>query len=289
NKGFYLQSSFQHCASGVANVAIDTEDIAASEGFITRAQRVFAEKLDGKVPEHFPLFVERYFHLYPLDELIGWEWGDLFGIVYQWWQFIQRHDLDRAKIKVFNPNLDEHGWLSGHTAVVVLQRDMPFLVDSIRMEFNRRNIAIHAVKSTLLSIQRDEAHQLLALEDATRKPAREGFANEALIFLEINRHADDADLESITDSLHDVLREVEVAVDSYAALMEQANACIDNLERAHKSSDKEEVERSQEFLAWMVDGHYTFLGYREYDMVQRDGRSLLCENAERRMGTLRLS
>src|SRR5690606_40698454 len=32
-----------------------------------------------------------------------------------------------------------------------------------------------------------------------------------------------------------------------------------------------------------------FLGYREYDMVQRDGRSLLCENAERRMGTLRLS
>ncbi|MCW8194134.1 NAD-glutamate dehydrogenase [Proteobacteria bacterium 005FR1] len=241
-----------------------------------------------KVPEHFPRFVEQYFHLYPLEELVGWQWSDVFGCVYQWWRFIQKHELSRPKVKVFNPNLEEHGWISGHTVVVVLQRDMPFLVDSIRMEINRRNIAIHTVKSTLLSIARDENDQLKAINGSQR--TEEGdFHKEALLFLEINLHTDEGELEEIAEGLEGVLREVETAVDAYPVLMDQARESIANLKRGREQSGPEEVERSQEFLAWMIDGYYTFLGYREYDIVMRDGMEVLVENLQQRKGTLTLS
>lgn len=267
---------------------IDTEEIVDSEGFVAQAQRIFAEKLDGRVPEYFPRFVEQYFHLYPREELIGRQWSDIFGCVYQWWQFIQKHDPRQAKVKVFNPNLEEHGWLSGHTAVVILQRDMPFLVDSIRMEINRRNIAIHTVNSTILSIHRDGRHQLLAL-NGDQKVEDKYFGKEALLFLEINLHTDERELSDIAEALESVLKEVETAVDAYPHLMDHANEAIDNLNRGEEHSGASEVQRSQEFLTWMIDGHYTFLGYREYDLVVRNGQQVLVENVGRRKGTSALS
>lgn len=269
-------------------MVIDTEEITDSQDFVARAQRVFAEKLDGQVPEFFPRFVEQYFHLYPLEELVGWQWSDVFGSVYQWWQFIQVHKLQRPKVRVFNPNLEEHGWLSDHTVVAVLQRDMPFLVDSIRMEINRRNIAIHTVKSTILSIRRDEEHRLTAL-NGDQKLEDQDYSKEALLFFEINLHTDEDELGEIAEALQSVLREVEKAVDSYPALMDQAREAIANLQRSRESSTAEEVQRSQEFLEWMIDGHYTFLGYREYDFTERDGRQVLVENTARRQGTVALS
>jgi glutamate dehydrogenase len=268
-------------------MAIDTEEIIDSEKFVAQAQGIFSQRLGGKVPDDFPRFVEQYFHLYPLEELVGREWGDVFGCVHQWWQFIQKHDLRRPKIKVFNPNMEEHGWLSGHTVVVILQRDMPFLVDSIRMEINRRNIAIHTVKSTILSIRRNADHRLIAMDGT--KASGKGFSKEALLFLEINLNTDERELSEITQALGSVLEEVETAVDTYPVLMGQVKQTIDNLNRAGKHSEEKEVRRSQEFLTWMVDGYYTFLGYREYDIEQRNGRKVLVENIDQRKGTTALA
>lgn len=269
-------------------MTIDTEQVVDSENFVALAQKIFAEKLGGEVPEYFPHFVEQYFHLYPLEELIGRQWSDIFGCVYQWWQFIQKHELSQSKVKVFSPSLEEHGWLSGHAAVVILQRDMPFLVDSVRMELNRRNIAIHTVNSTILSVHRDAKHRLLALNDDQRWED-EDFAKEALLFLEINLHTDERQLSDIARGLESVLKEVETAVDAYPELMDQARQAIDNLSRVQQPSGANEVQRSQEFLAWMIGGHYTFLGYREYDLATRDGQEILIENVDRRKGSSGLS
>ena len=40
----------------------------------------------------------------------------------------------------FNPDFEEHGCQSTHTIVEVLHKDVPVLVDSIRMELNRREM-----------------------------------------------------------------------------------------------------------------------------------------------------
>ena len=44
---------------------------------------------------------------------------------------------------MFNPTAPDHGFESRHTIVQIVNDDMPFLVDSITNEFNRREIAAH--------------------------------------------------------------------------------------------------------------------------------------------------
>ena len=40
-------------------------------------------------------------------------------------------------MRVYNPQFEEHGWQSTHTAVEIVTDDMPFLIDSVSMELNR--------------------------------------------------------------------------------------------------------------------------------------------------------
>jgi len=58
------------------------------------------------------------------------------------------------RVEVFNPSIESHGWECGRTVILVHQRDMAFLVDSIRMELNRREIPIHVIKSTVMHVLR---------------------------------------------------------------------------------------------------------------------------------------
>ena len=40
------------------------------------------------------------------------------------------------KVRVYNPEFEQHGWRTGHTVVEVVTDDMPFLVDSTTMELS---------------------------------------------------------------------------------------------------------------------------------------------------------
>ncbi|GAB1263203.1 NAD-glutamate dehydrogenase [Aurantivibrio infirmus] len=266
----------------------NTVDVSSTEDLLAQSSAYFAEKLQNKVPPHFPRFVEQFFHQYPVDELYGKRWDDIFACVYGLWQFIQDHQVNQAKINVFNPNVEEHGWVSSHTVVAILQEDMPFLVDSIRMEFNRRNIAIHTIKSTLLSVNRDAKNQLVELGKNTRANEKD-FSKESLIFFEIDLHTAKDEIVELSRSLQAILDEVKAAVAAYRPLMSRAEDCIKNLEFAQKKAKTSRVSRSQEFIRWMIDGHFTFLGYSEFDVTSKDGVKLLIENSKVRLGVCALS
>ncbi|MFX8786199.1 hypothetical protein ABTM90_20465, partial [Acinetobacter baumannii] len=71
---------------------------------------------------------------------------------------------------VYNPRLAEHGWASTHTVVEIVNDDMPFLVDSITAELNRRDISVHLVVHPVLRVARDQAGALAGLaEDGQRE------------------------------------------------------------------------------------------------------------------------
>ena len=50
-----------------------------------------------------------------------------------------------ARVRVYNPTFEQHGWQSPHTAIEIVSDDMPFLVDSVSMELSRRELGIHVL------------------------------------------------------------------------------------------------------------------------------------------------
>ena len=53
--------------------------------------------------------------------------------------------------------------------------------------------------------------------------------------------------------------------------------------------DADERAEARDLLEWMHDGHFTFLGYREYDMLTEDGEDVLRPVAGSGLGILRAS
>ena len=49
-----------------------------------------------------------------------------------------------ALVRVFNPTLREHGFVSPHTIIDVVNDDMPFLVDSISLALDRKSTRLNS-------------------------------------------------------------------------------------------------------------------------------------------------
>ena len=80
---------------------------------------------------------------------------DLYGTLLSHWQFAQRREPGKPKIRVLNPVAGEHGWSSRHTVIEIVNDDMPFLVDSVSMEVNRQGLTLHLIVHPIFAVERD--------------------------------------------------------------------------------------------------------------------------------------
>jgi glutamate dehydrogenase len=255
-------------------------------------RRFASDKLAAEELSGFMNFTESYFARFPLEDIVGRHLADIFGCVYQWWRYLQKFENTQPKVTLINPKLDVDGWVCPHTVLVVLQKDMPFLVDSIRIEINRRNIAIHTIKSTLLCVERDAKHQLVALLGSadtetpdTKKPdTKKTISKEAFVYLEINLLTEAEELKNIAECLQSVLAELAVVVQDYHPMLKAVADAEKNIHKVKDSVAVANMSESQEFLAWLSDNNFTFMGYSEYDFGEKNGKRYLLENTQKRLG-----
>ncbi len=71
----------------------------------------------------------------------------------------------RALVRVFNPTLREHGYISPHTVIEMVNDDMPFLVDSIGLALTQRALTLHFLAHPIFAVARDSGGSLRAIEE----------------------------------------------------------------------------------------------------------------------------
>ena len=241
-------------------------------------QKLLKARVDADESQALFDFASVYLSFFPIDAWIGRELSDLHGFLHGLWYFIQKGVRTRPRIAVFNPNIEEHGWMCGRTVITVLQRDMPFLVDSIRLELNRRDVPIHVVQSTVMGMRRARGGQLQEVVPAHELNGDRRKA-EALIYIEINLHAEEQ-LVGLRRSLEKLFKDIDNVVKDYEPVVDKLDQVRGNLE-AHRAVATESIS----FLDWLKDSHFTFLGYREYDLVAKGRKKLgLQERVEERLG-----
>lgn len=224
-------------------------------------------------------FASQYLSFFPLDGWVGRQISDLHGFLYGLQLFLNGDVQKSPKVRVFNPNLDEHGWMCGRTVITVLQRDMPFLVDSIRLELNRRELPMHIVQSTVINVERDAKGNCKKVIANSKNVQSAQGSKEALIYIETNLHASDGELSALTKSIQAVLKDVDNVVEDYHPIVKQLEKI-----QAHVFAARDDAGESYEFLEWLGQSHYTFLGFRDYDLVKKGRKKGLVENLEARLG-----
>lgn len=220
-------------------------------------------------------FLRHYYDQTDAEDLLRREVDDLYGAVMAHWQTAQKFvPGSAARIRVYNPNLEEHGWHSDHTVVEIVNDDMPFLVDSVTMEINRQGLALHSAIHPVFRVWRDARGGIERIAPGGAGEAGDNSRLESFIHFEIDRSGEAARLEALRSGIAQVLGDVRAAVEDWPSMCDITQATISALAQAPDAASPESAE-ARAFLDWMMDDHFTFLGQRDYQLVSQDGRYFL--------------
>jgi len=238
---------------------------ASKADFQHQLQAALAQHVSEQALSQVALFAEQYFGITALEELTQRRLSDLVGCTLSAWRLLERFDSSKPQVRVFNPDYEKHGWQSTHTAVEVLHPDVPFLVDSVRMELNRRGYSIHTLQNSVLSVRRDAKGELVeVLPKGTTGP---DVAQESLIFLEIDRSANATDMRTLEAAILEVLEEVRITVADFQPMRAKVGELLDWLSKAKLNVEAAELAEIKVFLQWLLDNRFTFLGYEEFTVA----------------------
>ncbi|WP_371098698.1 NAD-glutamate dehydrogenase [Streptomyces sanglieri] len=232
-------------------------------------------------------YLQRYYlHTAP-EDIAGRDPVDVFGAASSHYRLAETRPQGTANVRVHTPTVEENGWTCSHTVVEVVTDDMPFLVDSVTNELSRQGRGIHVVIHPQVVVRRDVTGKLIEVLAegngiATGPQGRKGAEDkknelphdalvESWIHVEIDRETDRADLQQITADLLRVLSDVRETVEDWDKMRDAALRIADDLpgEPLDDLAD-EEINEARELLRWLAADHFTFLGYREYELKDTD-------------------
>ncbi len=257
------------------------------EAIIEKIVAYASKQLSEKEFSLISKFIRLYYVNMSFEDIRDRSIPDLYGAALSHWNLLFHRKPKELKINVFNPQFEQHGWKSTHTIIQVVSEDMPFLVDSIRMEINRLGLTTHLmINIGALKVSRNKKHEAGDIFAYRAQNGRES-SIEAPIYMEIDRQTDATALADIQRNIRRVLRDVRASVEDWAHMQARVKESITELDPSKMVQDASEVNEARAFLEWLLDNHFTLLGFRDYEMVGEGKERALRLIAHSGLGVLR--
>lgn len=252
-----------------------------------KLKEMIDQKMNPAKAELFYKFIEGYYKAVATDELEKRDPVDLYGAALCHWELINSRKPGECKIRIYNPNFEQHGWQSTHTIVEVAQEDMPFLVDSIRMAIVRMGFDTHLmVHVGGMKLRRDAQFKVTEVFPLYAETA-DGVVPEAPIHIEMDRQTDMAVMDELKKKIEAALDDVKSAVEDWPKMQAKMRQVIKQLGQLSSTTPSEDLNETREFLEWLEDNHFTYLGYRYYRVSEKQGEKGLDPDAKTGLGVLR--
>ncbi len=188
---------------------------------------------------------------------------DLLGALIAHWRLMQDRRPDEAKVRVYNPEQEEHGWRSEDTIVEVVARDMPFLIDSISAALNAESLAIRLTIHPVFAVVRDNNGRLKAIDDTDTGDDAAG--PEAIIQLHVDRQPEAA-LAKLQTLVQGVIADVTLTTSDWMAMKGFAEGVQAELAVTPVQGAEEDNAEAQAFMNWMINHHFLFIACCTFDL-----------------------
>lgn len=255
---------------------------------VERLAEEMRRRVTGNLSDSAERFVRHYFRHVAPDEVIDTSPDTLLGAVLSLWEHAQTRLPGHARIRIFNPAVTTHGWSTPHTVMEVVNDDMPFLVDSSTAELNQVQRNIHQLVHPVIPVRRDAKGRLLeVLPPGTRADEESGAVAESFMHIEIDEETQPSELESLARRFESIYEDVRAAVNDWREMRTMLSAAIETLGQGVTPVDPEALAEEIEFLRWVEDDHFVFLGYRRYDFATEAGGDFLKVDPSSGLGILR--
>jgi glutamate dehydrogenase len=200
------------------------------------------------------------------------------------------YDGSSPAIAIYNPEVDSPEFRNNHTVIAMVLADMPHLVSSIVSDLANSGRAIRRVHHPIITVTGSgDAESIVSPAEApalsadtaslpkVSEPAAsdsDSAQQQSWIRVEIDRVPQE-DFAELEKRLREVLDYVAAAARDSQAMAGRAKDIAAELS-AHPPRPElaSEAEAAAELLNWL-EGHFTFLGYREYDYIDDEEQASL--------------
>ncbi|HEX7403750.1 MAG TPA: NAD-glutamate dehydrogenase, partial [Usitatibacter sp.] len=117
-------------------------------------------------------------------------------------------------------------------------------------------------------------------------PGKDG-RHESLIHVEVDREIDVAKLKELGNGILHVLADVRASFEDWDTMRERMTGIVKELQAPPAFLQGEETDETRAFLEWAADHHFTFLGYRDYELASVEGEDQLRIVPRSGLGVLR--
>ncbi|MHC8508070.1 MAG: NAD-glutamate dehydrogenase [Rhodospirillales bacterium] len=209
-------------------------------------------------------FVENYFRHAPPGDLAELGAEAMAAAAETHFKQAQNRKPGKLSIRVFNPPSGRGGWGAPCTVIQIVTDDMPFLVDSAVGELAVRGLSVRHLFHPLISVKRAPSG---ALTDVCGGDAP-GAVQESCICAVVARRAP-GELDAVRKGLETALADLRLAVTDWPQMRRAALDMTEDLASGAPGFRNDETKEARDFLRWLHDDNFTFLGYREYTFTGR--------------------
>ncbi len=260
---------------------MSAQTLDKSSVLIDKVIELIHNKLSKSQAKQVELFTRHFYGSVGAEDLANRLPSDLYASILSLWNFIQTPGKNGVKLRVLNPDFEKHGWQSKHTVIELLNDDMPFLVDSVRMELNRLGITTHFIIHLPLVLEREKTGRISSVKRADSSNRKK---IETPMYIEVDRQTDESMLKTITKQLKTVLGDVRTVVSDWEPMKKKLGDVIKELSSSKAPMNEDERNESISFLKWISNNHFTLMGYSVYGINAVDGGYELVTNAQNSLG-----
>jgi glutamate dehydrogenase len=247
---------------------------------IEAARKLLAGGRGGKKLE---AFAELLFDHAAGEDVVEYDAEALAAITRGAYAFFRRREKTPA-VKVSDiAGTDLRG--RAHTAIELSTQNRPFIFDSVLGELQALGHPVRLVVHPILTVERNAAGEVESFGPGTQEPDA-GSRRESFVHVHVPLIRDPAVQANLAADLTSLLNNVRVATDDWAAMRSRIRGAMNDLSLDHPNIPREALDETIEFLEWLDEGNFVFLGMREYAYDESAGDSL--ESSEGRgLGLLR--
>ena len=271
-----MSDTVERTSSSQTSQAGDRPAAAASSAEPRSALGPLLALIDERVPverrETVAAFAKSFLRRLGDDEIIAAPAEELYGLVCSTFEFVDGRRLQPWVVRVVrsrrSPTTGSR--LTG-TILETNVDDSPFLVDSVTEELTARNLVVRRILHPVMGTSRDEEGRFERVSSA-----RDASHRESVMHFELDRRLTDAIAGPIwrTGSAT-ILRDVRLVVRDFEPMQDRAHHMLELARQAAVRYSPQEVGETVDFLDWLLQLNFVFLGYREYELVDTpDGRAI---------------
>ncbi len=227
-------------------------------------------KAAGNLSTNESDFVRAFFTHAPLADLQLLDPKEAYQIAADAFRFAEKRKAAETQISITTSTRKNTRY--GLT-VRVLGDDMPFLVDSLSMLMPKLGIKPELLLHPIFAVTRDGKGTLK--QAAAADDAQTDRTHESLIVLFARGLPDGLDAAALEARIRAVLQKVRLAVSDWKRMSKAALSLAEPFETRLPGIPNAEAWEIGDFMRWLADKNFVFLGMADYDIDKRtDGEQL---------------